>query len=90
MAMSEKYLRPDAKGRISLGKLAENVVQFKIVQEDDGTIVLSPEAAIPVNELWLYKNKSAFKSVATGIEQSLKGQTKKLDLGRFMNYVDEE
>ncbi|MEK7661086.1 MAG: hypothetical protein AAB680_03490 [Pseudomonadota bacterium] len=40
-------LRPDAKGRITLGKLAEGVSSFRATIGENGTIVLEPFAEIP-------------------------------------------
>ncbi|MDR1327099.1 MAG: hypothetical protein LBJ74_01690 [Heliobacteriaceae bacterium] len=88
MAKSEKYVRPDSKGRITLGKLAQGVVQYKVQQEPDGKIVLFPEIAIPADEMWIFKNKKVLNSIMTGLEQSANGET--VYLGSFAEYGDEE
>ena len=88
MAMQEKYLKPDSKGRIQLGKRAKNIVRYQIIEESDGRIVLLPEIAIPANEVWLYKNEEALEAVKKGLEQSASGKTKKR--GSFAKYTKEE
>lgn len=88
MAMPEKYLKPDNKGRIQLGSRAKNIVRYRIIEETDGKIILLPEVAIPANEVWLYKNKEALESVKEGLEQSASGKTKKR--GSFAKYVSGE
>ena len=35
-------LRPDAKGRITLGKLAEGVSSYRVRKQPDGKLVLEP------------------------------------------------
>jgi len=88
MAIQEKYLKPDSKGRIQLGRLAKDVVRYHVVEESDGKIILFPEVAIPANEAWLYKNKKALEAVKKGLEDSASGKVKKR--GSFAKYVDEE
>lgn len=87
MATQEKYLKPDAKGRIQLGKLAKDIVRFQVIEEDN-CIILRPEVAIPASEAWLYKNKEALESVKEGLRQSAAGKTRKR--GSFAKYIDEE
>jgi hypothetical protein len=89
MSTPEKYLRPDAKGRVCLGKLAENVVQFRVVEEN-GNIVLSPQVAIDKREHWLYKNEEALAAVHKGMQQSLAGETVRLDWKIFDDLEDDE
>ena len=56
-------LRPDAKGRITLGKLAEGVSSYRARRQADGRIVLEPFIEIPAEERWLYENQKALESV---------------------------
>ncbi len=86
MAVPEKYLKPDNKGRIHLGKMAEGVIRYRVVTENDGTIKLYPEVAVPLNEVWLYKNDEALKAVINGFEQAKSGEV--TDRGSFSNYVE--
>jgi hypothetical protein len=57
MAVQRKILRPDSKGRITLGKLAENVSGFEVEVKDDGIIILTPLVEIPLSQLKKYKAK---------------------------------
>lgn len=88
MAMQERYLKPDSKGRIQLGNRTKNIVRYRVIEENDGKIILLPEVAIPADEVWLYKNKEALEAVKQGLEQSALGKTKKR--GSFAKYVHEE
>ncbi len=88
MASQEKYLKPDSKGRIQLGKSAKNVVRYRMIEENDGKIVLLPEVAIPANELWLYKDKEALEAVTQGLKDASQGKLKKR--GSFAEYIDGE
>ena len=53
-------VRPDAKGRITLGQLAVGVSSFAIHIDKHHRIILEPFAEIPAKEKWLYQNKEAF------------------------------
>jgi len=80
-------LRPDNKGRITLGKLAAGVSSFAVNQDKMGRIILEPLVEIPLREKWLYSNKAALKSVLQGIEESSKGKLKKRK--SYRDYSDE-
>ena len=88
MAENAKYLKPDNKGRISLGKLAKDVVRYRVVTEYNGTIKLYPEVAIPLEEVWLYNNKESLNAVIEGLEQSKAGEVVKRN--SFAQYADNE
>jgi hypothetical protein len=60
-------LRPDAKGRITLGKLAEGVSSYRARRQADGRIMLEPFVEIPADERWLYENEKALESVRRGL-----------------------
>ncbi len=81
-------LRPDAKGRINLGKLAQGVSSFRARRTADGNIILEPFAEIPAREKWLFDNKSALNAVQIGLQQAAAGETR--SLGSFAQYADEE
>lgn len=81
-------LRPDAKGRINLGKLAQGVSSFRAKRTPDGNILLEPFTEIPAREKWLFDNKSAHGAVKAGLEQAAAGQT--LSLGSFAQHADED
>lgn len=86
--MKTKALRPDSKGRISLGRLAKGVSSYAVHQEKNGTIVLEPFVEIPAKEKWLFDNKTALKQVKTGLEQAKAGKLVKR--GSFAKYADDE
>lgn len=81
-------VRPDSKGRIALGKLAEGISSFVISAHEGGALLLEPMVEIPSREKWLFENKSAFQSVKRGLSQSAKGEVK--SRGSFSRFLDEE
>ncbi len=81
-------LRPDRKGRITLGRLAQDVSSFRAVREPDGRILLEPFVEIPAREQWLFQSKKALASVKRGLAQSKAGKTE--SLGSFARYADDE
>lgn len=83
-----QQLRPDSKGRITLGKLARGISSFRARRMDDGNIILEPFTEIPVREKWLFENASAIGAVKTGLAQAAEGKTR--TLGSFAQYIDED
>jgi hypothetical protein len=78
-------LRPDSKGRITLGKLADGVSSFRARQLEDGSIVLEPFAEIPAREHWLFNNTDALASVKRGISDSAAGRV--VSRGNFSKHL---
>lgn len=87
MEEAMQQLRPDSKGRISLGKLAEGVSSFHARRMEDGSIILEPFTEIPARERWLFDNPVALSAVKAGLGQAAAGKTR--DLGSFAQYADE-
>ena len=83
-----KTVRPDSKGRITLGKRAKDFSGYTLKEASDGSILLEPLIEVPAKEAWLLKNKEALASVKTGLHQSATGKTK--SLGSFAKYLDED
>jgi len=83
-AKSVYRLRPDAKGRITLGKLAEGVSSYRARRQADGKIVLEPFVEIPADERWLHENKEALESVRRGLEDAEAGR---LTRKSFKKYI---
>lgn len=83
-----KKVRPDAKGRISLGKLAPSNVSSYTVSNDNGRIILEPNIEIPASEKWLWDNKAALTKVKKGLKDSVDGNVK--SRGDFTKFIDEE
>ena len=86
--MDAAPLRPDAKGRITLGRLADGVSSYEVERLEDGTIILRPNVEIPAREEWLWRNKKALESVRRGLEQSSRGET--TSLGSFAEHADDK
>ncbi|HAU0908887.1 TPA: hypothetical protein JBH59_03580 [Legionella pneumophila] len=86
--MKTKALRPDSKGRISLGRLAKGVSSFAVHQTENGNIILEPFVEIPAKEKWLFSNEIALEKVRTGLEQAKSG--KLIKRGSFVKYIDDE
>jgi len=85
--LSEKVLRPDAKGRICLGKLAEGVSSFRVSVDERRRIVLEPYAEIPATEKWLFDNPDARESVRRGLVDVAEGRV--ADRGSVSEYDDD-
>lgn len=84
-----KILRPDAKGRICLGSLADGVSGYKAIIDDvTHEIVLKPYTEIPFGEQWLFENKDALESVKRGLEQSADKKT--AYKGSFADLVEDD
>lgn len=81
-------VRPDSKGRITLGKLAQGVSSFLVSEQPGGGFLLEPMVEIPAREKWLFENRRALESVKTGLTQSAKGETR--TRGSFSKYADEK
>jgi hypothetical protein len=61
-------LRPDAKGRISLGEITNNVSSYRVTIEDNGKVILEPYAEIPLSEKWLFDDKELLEKVVKQIK----------------------
>jgi hypothetical protein len=81
-------IRPDAKGRIALGKLARGVSSFHATTDAHGRIILEPYAEIPVSEKWLFDNKPALAAVKNGLNQAAAGQVR--SRGGFSQFANDE
>lgn len=82
-----KVVRPDSKGRITLGEFARGISSFRVTREKN-CIILEPFVEIPAEEKWLFDNKTALEKVKRGLEDSAKGRVK--NRGKFSKYKDEE
>ncbi|MEK6579810.1 MAG: hypothetical protein AABZ55_11335 [Bdellovibrionota bacterium] len=81
-------IRPDSKGRVTLGKLAAGISSFMVSEQPGGGYLLEPMVEIPAREKWLLGNKTALASVKRGITQSAKGEVK--SRGSFAKFVNEK
>ena len=87
MGSTAAILRPDLKGRITLGKLAKGVSSFHITVNKDNSILLEPYAEIPAREKWIFDNPEALAQLKQGIKDSANGQS--VDLGDFSHYIND-
>lgn len=76
-----KTLRPDKKGRVTLGRLLEGASSVRVTVEEDGKIILEPYTEIPLRESWLYENPEALEKVRNGLRRLSDGNLH--DLGSF-------
>lgn len=81
---------PDNRNRIILTSALEelnllnNVDGFKThINSSTGEIKLTPTVSIPHNELWLYKNSEALKSVLKGMKEAKAGKVKDFDMSEL-------
>jgi hypothetical protein len=84
---ARKTLRPDSKGRITLGSLAGGASSFKAYKDKKGRIVLEPQVEVPALEAWLWRNPVAMKAVQQGLQDSAEGKVVKR--GSFAQYANE-
>lgn len=83
-----KTVRPDSKGRITLGHLADGVSSFIVTQDKHNRIILEPRVEISAKEKWLFANKTVLNQVKKGLKDSAAGRTK--SRGSFAKYVDDD
>lgn len=86
--MLHKMVRPDSKGRITLGHLASGVSGFLLTETKDHKIILEPYSEIPTREKWLFDNKEALKKVKQGLQDAALGHIVKK--GSFAQFVENE
>ena len=80
-----KIVRPDAKGRISLGVLPSEISGFKLTTDKNGRYILEPLSEIPAREMWLHKNPEAMTSLNRGLKEL--GEGKKGTKMSFLKYL---
>ena len=87
--MLPKIVRPDAKGRITLGhKLTKDVSGYRVTETKNHQIILDPCVEIPAREKWLFKNKTALKKVKRGLKDAEQGRL--LKRGGFSKFSDDD
>ena len=79
-------IRPDAKGRITLGTLARGISSFQITVDAGGRIILEPYMEIPAREKWLFENPDALNAVRAGLTQAAQGRL--LSRGSFAKFAN--
>jgi len=56
-------LRPDSKGRLNLGEIADNVSSYRVTIESNGKVILVPYAEIPLSEKWIFEDKELLAKI---------------------------
>jgi hypothetical protein len=85
--MEKRRVRPDAKGRIPLGPLADGVSSFSITCDGD-KIILQPFSEIPASEKWLFDNRPSLQSLKKGLSQVKSANLR--SKGSFSKYADDD
>ena len=87
--MLPKIVRPDAKGRITLGhELTRGVSGYTLTETKDHKILLEPQVEIPAREKWLFENKTALNKVERGLKDASQG--KLATKGNFAEFSDDD
>jgi len=81
-------LRPDSKGRITLGHLADGISGFSVTKDKDNRLILEPYTEIPAREKWLFNNKLVLNKVKQGLEDAASNRFS--EKGSFAKYVDDD
>lgn len=55
--MKNAIVRPDSKGRISLGEITRNVSSYRITVKENGQLLLDPFVEIPLSDKWVFEDK---------------------------------
>ncbi len=80
------YVRPDARGRLTLGSAAKDS-DYRVLVNEKGQILLDPVIPIPASEAWLWESPSLRASMERALKQSEAEEFE--DLGSFRSFVDE-
>ena len=84
---NQQTFRPDSKGRISLGKLAEGISGFRLVENSGDRLEFEAMKEVPAREAWLFKNPEALKAVLQGLADVKAGRV--VSRGGFAKYLEE-
>ncbi len=76
----------DKKHRVSLGKRVFKLLgeigafeSFNVYISEEGFLLLTPMAHIPVNEMWIWKDREISESFAKALEDAREGRVKRVD-----------
>lgn len=81
------FVRPDARGRLTLGSVAQDS-DYRVLVNERGQILLDPVVAIPASEAWLWQSPALRASMERALNQAAAGEFE--DLGSFARFVDED
>ena len=83
-----RVVRPDSKGRITLGSLTKGISSFVVVKDKDGRLTLEPYKEIPAREAWLFENPAALDKVRQGFADAAAGRLH--DRGDFSQFAEDD
>lgn len=90
----ETVARPDDRGRITLGReLTDGVSKYDVfVNSETGEVLLRPYKEIPAHEAWLYKNETAKRLVAEGLNSAKSGKfsERKFEKSSWIDEIEDE
>ena len=83
----------DKKHRINLGRRVFELLgklgpfeSFKVYISEEGLLLLAPMAHIPVNEMWIWKDREIRESFKKALEDAREGRLKRVvDLDSFLD-----
>jgi len=82
-----RKVRPDSKGRITLGALAKDVSGYQVSVEENGRVILEPLVEIPAQEKWVFENPKVKAALLKGLDDSENGRVS--ERGGFAQYAEE-
>ena len=82
-----KIVYADARGRITLGSKAGKK-DYRVSENPQGEIVLTPVVHIPERELWLWNNPESLAAIREEMAQASAGKVHAL--GSFAEFADLE
>ena len=69
--MENITVRPDVKGRIHLGDLAQGVSSYKINVLENGQLLLIPYTEIPFSEKWIFDDQETLEKVKKHLKKEM-------------------
>lgn len=91
VALRDRTLRVDTKGRVSLGRLLHDGISgFKAHWDQQNRLILEPLTEIPAREKWVFETPGVLEGLDEAMQQVKEGKVHRLDLGRFQKNLDED
>ena len=81
------FIRPDARGRMTLGSAAQDA-DYRVLVNEKGQILLDPVVSIPASEAWLWKSPALRASMERALSQAEAGEFEAL--GSFAQFASED
>ena len=88
--LEQRTLRPDSKGRITLGSLSEGVSGFRVSVDFQHRIILEPLVEIPAREKWVFDNPAVLGQIKQGIEDAAHGRITQRDFSKYLDDNNDE